>query len=258
MTLTDTHTHLYLSDFEKDINEVIIRANAAGVTKFYLPAIDSTETKALLSLENAFPGKCFAMAGLHPCSIKDDFKKELDTVHKQLVERSFAAIGETGLDFFWDKTYTEQQYQALEQQIKWAVEFDLPIVLHTRNATQETIDVIRKNKVDNLRGIFHCFSGTKEEAKEIIELGFFLGIGGVVTYKNAGLAEVINNVSLEHIVLETDSPYLTPVPFRGKRNESSYLKIIAEKIAAVKNIPVEDVAEVTTKNAENIFKKSKT
>lgn len=254
MTLIDTHTHLYLTDFEKDIASVIDRANETGVSKFYLPAIDSTETDKLLSLEKAFPGKCFAMAGLHPCSVKADFKNELDIIYQQLTERSFAAVGETGLDFYWDKTYTEHQYESLHQQVKWALEFDIPIVLHTRNATQETIEVIKKNKADNLRGIFHCFSGTKEQATEIINCGFYLGIGGVVTYKNSGLAEVISDIKLDHIVLETDSPYLTPVPFRGKRNESCYLKIIAEKIAAVKNISIEEVAEITTKNAESIFK----
>lgn len=255
MTLIDTHTHLYLNDFEKDINEVIKRANEAGVEKFYLPAIDSSETNALLSLEQAFPEHCFAMAGLHPCSVKAVYKTELEFIHLQLTQRSFAAIGETGLDFYWDKTYTAQQYEALQQQIDWAIEFDLPIVLHTRNATKETIDVIAKNKTDDLRGIFHCFSGTKDEARQIIDCGFFLGIGGVVTYKNSGLAEVISDVDLEHLVLETDAPYLTPVPFRGKRNESSYLKIIAEKIAAVKKVSVEEVAEITTRNAMKIFNK---
>jgi TatD DNase family protein len=255
LILIDTHTHLYLNDFEKDIEDVIKKANDAGVERFYLPAIDSTETNALLSLEQAFPGKCFAMAGLHPCSVKADYKTELEFIYNQLTERSFAAIGETGLDFYWDKTFRTEQYEALQQQVNWALQFDLPIVLHTRNATQETIDVIAKNKSNDLRGIFHCFSGTKDEVQQIIDCGFFLGIGGVVTYKNSGLAEVISDISLEHIVLETDAPYLTPVPFRGKRNESSYLKIIAEKIAVIKNISVEEVAEITTKNAIAIFNK---
>ncbi|MEO7802751.1 MAG: TatD family hydrolase [Ginsengibacter sp.] len=253
MTFIDTHTHLYLKDFEKDIEEVIKKANEVGVEKFYLPAIDSSETNALLSLEQAFPGKCFAMAGLHPCSVKADYRTELEIINKQLTERSFAAIGETGLDFYWDRTFIKQQYDALQQQIDWALHFDLPIVLHTRNATQETIDVIANNKSNALRGIFHCFSGTIDQAQQIASCGFFLGIGGVVTYKNSGLAEVISNVSLEHIVLETDSPYLTPVPFRGKRNESSYLRLIAEKIAVLKNISVEEVAEITTKNAMSVF-----
>ncbi len=195
------------------------------------------------------------MAGLHPCSVKAEFKIELDIVYTQLTQRSFAAIGETGLDFYWDTTFTKEQYESFEQQIQWAIDFKLPIILHTRNATQQTIEVIKNHKAENLRGIFHCFSGTAVQAQEVIDLGFYLGIGGVVTYKNAGLAEVIKDISLNHIVLETDSPYLTPVPYRGKRNESSYLKIIAEKLAEVKNVTVEEVAEITTMNAEQLFSK---
>jgi TatD DNase family protein len=255
MTLTDTHTHLYLKEFEADINAVIERAVFEGVRKFYLPAIDSSETERLTSLEQKFPLQCIAMAGLHPCSVKAEFKIELDIVYTQLTQRSFAAIGETGLDFYWDTTFTKEQYESFEQQIQWAIDFKLPIILHTRNATQQTIEVIKNHKAENLRGIFHCFSGTAVQAQEVIDLGFYLGIGGVVTYKNAGLAEVIKDISLNHIVLETDSPYLTPVPYRGKRNESSYLKIIAEKLAEVKNVTVEEVAEITTMNAEQLFSK---
>ncbi len=256
--IIDTHTHLYLNDFAEDIDEVIKRAVKEGVEKFYLPAIDSTETANLLALEKKYPDKCFAMAGLHPCSVKENYKEELDMVHISLKERKFAAIGEIGLDFYWDTTFTQEQYEAFRQQIKWALEFNLPIVIHSRNAMQQCIDVVKAYKEKNLRGIFHCFSGTLQNALEIIETGFYLGVGGVITYKNSGLADVIKEIDLKHIVLETDAPYLTPVPFRGKRNESSYLKYVVQKIADVKNISAEEVAEVTTGNAENIFGKNKT
>jgi TatD DNase family protein len=193
------------------------------------------------------------MAGLHPCSVRENYQAELDNVYKMLEERRFAAIGETGLDFYWDTSFTAQQYESLHTQAGWAMHYNIPLVLHTRNAIRETIDVVRKYVGHGLQGIFHCFSGTLENAKEIIDLGFYLGIGGVVTYKNSGLAEVVEQIGLDHIVLETDSPYLTPVPFRAKRNESSYIKFVAEKIAEIKNVSVEEVAFQTSKNAEKIF-----
>jgi TatD DNase family protein len=255
MKLIDTHTHLYLKEFSADVDEVIKRAIAEGVEKFYLPAIDSTETNNLFALEKNYPEKCFAMMGLHPCSVKENFKDELNLVQEWLQKRKFAAVGEIGLDFYWDKTFTTQQYESFHRQIEWAIQFDVPVVLHTRNAMQQSIDVIKQYAGKNLRGIFHCFSGTLKNVLDAVETGFYLGIGGVVTYKNGGVAEVIKEIDLQNIVLETDAPYLTPVPFRGKRNESSYLKYVVQKIAAVKNITVEEVAEVTTKNAENIFNK---
>lgn len=253
MKLVDTHTHLYLNDFAADIDEVIKRAKQEGVEKFYLPAIDSTEVDNLLGLEQKYPNECFAMMGLHPCSVKENYKEELDIVYDWLQKRKFAAVGEIGLDFYWDKTFTDQQYESFHQQIGWALEFNMPVVLHTRNAMQESIDVIKEYVGKNLRGIFHCFSGNLQNAIDAIETGFYLGIGGVITYKNSGLAEVIKEIDMKHLVLETDSPYLTPVPFRGKRNESSYIKYVAQKIAEVKNISVEEVSEMTTKNAESIF-----
>ncbi|MEO6638086.1 MAG: TatD family hydrolase [Ginsengibacter sp.] len=253
MNLIDTHTHLYLEEFAGDIEEVIARAEAEGVHHFFLPAIDSAEIDNMLRLEEKFPRKCLPMAGLHPCSVKENYKDELGKVEKQLAERKFVAIGESGLDFYWDKTFITEQYESLHTQASWAIQYNLPLVLHTRNAMQETIDVIKTHNGKGLRGVFHCFGGTMENAKEIIDQNFLLGIGGVITYKNSGLAEVIKNIHLKHIVLETDAPYLTPVPFRGKRNESSYLKYIAQKIAEIKNISVEEVAEETTKNAENMF-----
>lgn len=253
MKLIDTHTHLYLKEFSNDIDEVIDRAEKQGVHKFLLPAIDSSEITALFNLEKKFPGKCIAMAGLHPCSVKENYKEELAVVEKLLTQRKFAAIGETGLDFYWDKTFIKEQYESLTIQAEWALQYNVPLVLHTRNAMQETIDVIKSYSEKGLRGIFHCFSGTLQNAKGIIDMGFYLGIGGVITYKNSGLAEIIKDTDLKYIVLETDAPYLTPVPYRGKRNESSYLKYIVEKIAAIKNISVEEVAHQTSKNAEDIF-----
>ena len=253
MKLIDTHTHLYVKEFKADIEEVIKRAEKEGVQKFYLPAIDSSETGNMLALEKRFPGKCFPMTGLHPCSVKENFQEEIDKVEKMLKHRTFAAIGESGLDFYWDKTFIKQQYESLRIHAEWALQYDLPLVLHTRDAMRETIDVIKAYATKGLRGIFHCFGGTLEHAKEITDSNFLIGIGGVVTYKNSGLSDVLKDVDLKYIVLETDAPYLTPVPFRGKRNESSYLKYIAEKIADIKNITVEEVANQTTKNAEEIF-----
>lgn len=253
MILTDTHCHLYSKEFEVDIEEVIQNATIEGVQKFYLPGIDSTAIESMLALEKQFPDKCIPMMGLHPCYVKNNYNEELEIVRGWLTKRVFVAIGEIGLDFYWDKTFVIQQYQAFRIQIEWAIEYRRPIVIHTRNAMQETINLVKEYKSKGLSGIFHCFSGSYESAKEIIDAGFYLGIGGVVTYKNAGLAEVLTKIDLKHLVLETDAPYLTPVPFRGKRNESSYLKYVATKIAAIKQVPVEEVASITTANAEKIF-----
>ena len=184
---------------------------------------------------------------------KGKFKEELEKINHQLSQREFAGIGETGMDFYWDTSFTKQQYESLEKHVEWALQYKRPLVLHTRNATQETIDVVKKYKRQGLYGIFHCFSGTLQNAKDIIELGFYLGIGGVLTFKNSGLADVIKDVELKHLVLETDAPYLAPAPFRGKRNESSYLKYIVQKLAEIKNLPIEEVASQTTKTAEYVF-----
>ncbi len=253
LQMIDTHCHLYLPEFESDAEEVINRAISAGVNRFYFPGIDMECHKLMTKLEQEYPGFCFAMIGLHPCSVKENYHEELKYIKKQLSLRKFAGIGETGLDFFWDTTFKKQQYESLNTHIELALEFGLPLILHTRNATQETIDVIKNFEGRGLRGIFHCFGGTRHEADQIIDTGFYLGIGGIITYKNAGLAEVLQDVDLKHLVLETDSPYLAPVPFRGKRNESSYLKFIAEKLATIKNVSLEEVESVTTFNAENIF-----
>jgi TatD DNase family protein len=249
--MIDTHCHLYLTEFDNDIDEVITRAKQQGVNKFYLPAIDSTTHDAMMAFEVKHK-ECIAMMGLHPCSVNEKYKNELQIVEHWFTKRNFAAVGEIGLDFYWDKTFANQQYESFRWQIELAIKKDLPIVIHTRNAMQETINVVKEYK--NARGIFHCFSGSYESAKEIIKAGFYLGIGGVVTYKNAGLAEVLQKIDLQHLVLETDSPYLTPVPFRGKRNESSYLKYVVEKIAEIKNCSVKEVVEITSENANKIFR----
>ena len=251
--IVDTHCHLYLDEFKNDINEVIKRAADEGVHKFYLPAIDSAEIENMMLLETKFPGKCIAMIGLHPCSVRINYLDELAVVKAWLAKRKFAAVGEIGLDFYWDKTFVIQQYEAFRLQIELSIEYNIPIVIHSRDAMQECIDVVKAYKSSGIKGIFHCFGGTVDNANEIIDAGFYLGIGGVLTYKKSGLAEVLEKIDLNHVVLETDSPYLTPVPFRGKRNESSYLKYIIEKLAAIKKIPVDEVATITTANAEKIF-----
>ncbi|MFN8242977.1 MAG: TatD family hydrolase [Ferruginibacter sp.] len=251
--LTDTHCHLYLDAFRQDIRAVMERAREAGVTRFFLPAISSAETADLLALEAAYPQQCFAMMGLHPCSVNAGYREELEAVKNWLAQRSFAAVGEIGLDFYWDKTYIREQYEAFETQIEWALGAGLPVVIHSREAMQECIDMIRKYSVRGLRGIFHCFGGSFQQARDIIDAGFYLGIGGVLTYKKSGLAEVLKDIPLQHLVLETDAPYLTPVPFRGKRNESSYLTYVAAELARVKNTSLEEVGAVTSNNAEKIF-----
>lgn len=253
MHLTDTHCHLYSEEFITDIDAIIERATSEQVNKFYLPAIDSTTHEAMLLLEEKFPGKCFAMMGLHPCSVKENYLTELQIVEEWLSKKKFAAVGEIGLDFYWDKTFTAQQYDTFKKQIELALYYKLPIVIHTRNAMAETIAVVKEYAGKGLNGIFHCFGGTYQDAVDIIDMGFYLGIGGVVTYKNSGLAQVIQKIDMQYLVLETDAPYLTPVPFRGKRNESSYLKYVADAIAAIKNVTKEEVAAITTANAEKIF-----
>lgn len=256
MNLIDTHAHLYLEEFGPDIDDVINRGLAAGVERFFLPAIDSNEHARMLALEAAYPGKCLAMMGLHPCYVKENMEEELALVENWLAKRPFAAVGEIGLDFYWDRTFEAQQYEAFRRQIALARKYGLPIVIHSRNSTQECIELVKEAQDGQLTGVFHCFSGSYELAKEVIKLGFFLGIGGVVTYKNAGLPAVVAQLSLDNLVLETDAPYLTPVPYRGKRNESSYLSYVVDKLADIYRVPAAEVAEVTTANARKLFKSS--
>ena len=253
MKFIDTHTHIYLSEFASDIDSVISSANKEGVKKYFLPAIDSSHHHEMLELGKKFEHCCFAMMGLHPCSVKENYKDELKIVEEYLAQRDFVAIGEIGLDFYWDKSFNNEQYEAFEIQMQWALEKNLPIVIHTRNAIQETIKCVEPFAKKGLIGIFHCFGDDEKTAKQIIDMNFYLGIGGVVTYKKSGLDETIKNIPLEKIVLETDAPYLTPVPFRGKRNQPSYIKIIAQKIADIKQVSLEEVARITTTNAEKIF-----
>ena len=251
--MIDTHTHLYLDDFKADIQEVISRAKSAGVEKLYLPNIDSSSIEDLLNLEQQFPGECIGMMGLHPCSVKENVADELKLVEDWLKKRPFAAVGEIGLDYYWDKTFVAEQKDAFRQQINWALELNLPIVIHSRDSMQDCIDLVREHQNGKLRGIFHCFGGTLKEAKQIIDLGFLMGIGGVITYKKSGLAEVLASIPIEQLVLETDAPYLTPVPFRGKRNEPSYLKYVVDKMAETMNLSPEEIAIQTTLNAQNLF-----
>jgi len=253
MELIDTHCHLYAPAFTEDIDAVIKRAMAAGVSRLYLPAIDRESETSMLDLEKRYPDICFAMQGLHPCSVKADSADALKHVEQSLAGRRFAAVGEIGLDFYWDRSFENEQYHAFHQQVEWALQYDLPIVIHSRDSIEQTIAVVREHQNGKLRGIFHCFNEDEKSAREIISLGFYLGIGGTVTYKKSDLPVVLKDIGLENIVLETDSPYLPPVPFRGKRNESSFLLNIVQKLAEIKGVNVEEVARITTKNALKVF-----
>lgn len=255
LSLVDTHTHLYLPEFNNDRKEMIERAFAAGVEHFFLPNVDSRVIDDMLALEATYPGQFHAMMGLHPCSVKDGFERELEIVEQWLSKRPFCAIGEIGIDLFWDKTTLDIQIEAFRLQILWAKELDLPIVIHSRESTELILDILEDEKDAQLRGILHCFTGTAKQAELAHDLGFHLGIGGVVTFKNAGLDKVVNEVPLEWLVLETDSPYLAPVPYRGKRNESAFVRLVADKVAELKSIDIQHVATITTNNAKNIFKK---
>lgn len=249
----DTHTHLYSEEFDSDRIERINDAIEKGVSKLYMPNVDSASIEGMLQLEVHFPEHCFPMMGLHPCSVKENYRVELDVVKQWLDLRRFAAIGEIGMDLYWDKTFVKEQELAFREQIFWALEYNYTIVIHCRNAFDEIFSILQSyEKLP--KGIFHCFSGDFIQAEKVLSLGNFkLGIGGVVTFKNSGLDKVVEQLSLHDIVLETDAPYLAPVPYRGKRNESAYLPLIAEKIAQLKQVSVEEVAEITAKNALEIF-----
>ena len=252
--MIDTHTHLYSEEFDEDRKEMIERATAKGVTKFYLPAIDSTTHDQMLALEKEYPNQIFSMMGLHPCYVKPEtWKNELQIVENYLHQRSFPAIGEIGIDLYWDKTTLDIQIKAFEQQIDWAIEMDLPIVIHTRESFDEVFEVLERKKHPKLRGIFHCFSGNLDQAKHAVNLNFLLGIGGVVTFKNGKIDQFLHEIPLDKIVLETDSPYLAPVPHRGKRNESSYLDLVAEKIVKINGKDFSEIDRITTENAERLF-----
>lgn len=251
--LIDTHCHIYLHEFDEDREEMLTRSENEGVRYFFMPAIDSSTYQNMIDVEMANPGKCISMIGLHPCSVKEGFESELAFVESKLIERKYIAVGEIGLDFYWDKTFTNEQYNAFQKQIELALLYDLPIVIHSRNSIDECIRVVSQIQNGQLKGVFHCFSGNTEQAKQITDLGFYLGIGGVVTFKNSGLDKLVKEVDLKHIVLETDSPYLAPVPYRGKRNECSYLKYVTEKLSEIKEVSKDEIARITTSNAKKLF-----
>ncbi len=251
--LIDTHSHIYLPEFDEDRAEMLARAENEGVGLVLMPAIDTGAHEALLKTEANFAGKCIAMMGLHPCSVKANFQEELSLIKDYFEKRKFVAVGETGLDFYWDLAFTKEQYQSFQAQIELALQYDIPVVIHSRNSTDECIKMVSENQKGNLKGVFHCFSGNIEQAKQIIDLGFYLGIGGVITFKNSGLDKVMKEVDMKHVVLETDAPYLAPVPFRGKRNECSYLKYVVEKLSEVKNVSKAEIEKITTANAKELF-----
>jgi TatD DNase family protein len=254
MLWIDTHAHLYSKEFKQDRPEMITRALEAGVHKLLLPNIDSHSIEGMLALEKEYPGKCYAMMGLHPCYVDENVEKEMALVREWLAKRPFTAVGEIGLDFYWDKTHAALQHQVFREQLQLAKQYELPVVIHSRESTRQCIDEVRSLQDGTLTGVFHCFSGTLEEAREVIDLGFYLGIGGVVTFKKSGLDKIVEQIDLQHIILETDAPYLAPVPYRGKRNESAYIPLIGETVANVKNLKIEDVAAITSSNALKLFK----
>jgi TatD DNase family protein len=253
MLLTDTHTHLYYETDDAKRAGLIQRCKDSSITRLFLPNVDAASVLIVYSLQEAYPDMCFPMLGLHPCDVKENWAEELDLIQAAYGRHNIYAIGEIGIDLYWDKTNLTEQLKAFKRQIAWAKSLKLPIVIHCRDAFDEVYEVLLQERDDDLRGIFHCFGGTYEQANKIIDLGFYLGIGGVVTYKNAGLDKVVAQISLNHLVLETDSPYLTPVPYRGKPNESSYLIYIAQKIAELHQTDLETVAAITTENSKKVF-----
>ena len=248
--MIDTHAHIYLPEFDKDRPQIIDKAREAVITKILMPAIDSSTHTAMLKSEENYP-ECIPMIGLHPCSVKENYEEELEVIDKYMRQRSFIAIGEIGLDFYWDVSFREQQFDAFDRQIKTAIENNIPIAIHSRNAINECIEVVQQYL--GLRGVFHCFTGDVQQARQIIDCNFMLGIGGVVTFKNAGLDKVIKETGMNNVILETDAPYLAPVPFRGKRNEPAYTKIVAEMLSNITGYSIDEIEEMTTANATRLF-----
>jgi TatD DNase family protein len=251
--ITDTHTHLYSEEFDQDRGEMIQRAIDAGVSRFFIPAIDAACTESMYDLEQKYPDNVFLMMGLHPTYVKDNYLDELKHVETELAKRKFYAVGEIGIDLYWDKTHLKEQQIAFRTQIQWAKQYKLPIVIHCRDAFDEIFEILEEEKSDELFGIFHCFTGTHEQALQAISYNMKLGIGGVVTFKNGKIDQFLNQIDLKHIVLETDSPYLAPIPFRGKRNESSYLLNVVSKLADIYDVSEEEIAAVTTQNSKDVF-----
>lgn len=254
MQFIDTHTHLFLPEFDQDRDQVIKNAIDHNVQKMLLPNVDSTTINPLMELIQKYPLNCFPMMGVHPTSVRADYEKELDIVESWLEKEKFIAIGEIGMDLYWDKTFQKQQEEVFRRQLNLAKKYNLPVVIHARESFDEIFKIIDEEVDDRLTGVFHAFTGTVEQANQIIEWGFMMGIGGIVTFKNAGLDKVVRNIDINHIVLETDAPYLAPVPKRGKRNQSAYIRHIAEKIALIKEISIEKVANITTDNAKQLFR----
>lgn len=253
MILTDTHTHLYSEQFDDDRDAVVARAIGEGVERFFLPAIDSTYYEKMFDLKRTYPKNVFLMAGLHPTHVGENYKAELDFVERMLEKKEFCAIGEIGIDLYWDRTYFRQQQEAFRIQINWAKKLGMPIVIHSRDSFEEIFAIMDQENDDDLKGIFHCFTGNEQQALKAIEYGFALGIGGVVTFKNGKIDRFLDRIPLDHIVLETDAPYLAPVPHRGKRNESAYIKLVLEKLSQIYERPTEEIAETTTENSKRIF-----
>jgi TatD DNase family protein len=253
MILTDTHIHLYAEDYLSDRDALIKEAMDKGVQRFFLPNIDSSSINALSELHQKYLGNCFPMMGLHPTSVKENWREELAIVETHFAENKYYGVGEIGIDLYWDKTFVKEQEDVFKRQIELANYYNLPIIIHSRESFEEIYKILLEKRKEEPCGIFHCFTGNLDQARRAIALGFYLGIGGVVTFKNSGLAEVVSNIELKHIVLETDAPYLAPVPFRGKRNLPSYILKVAERISEIKNIPLEEVARITTENSKKIF-----
>jgi len=251
----DTHAHIYTKDFDADRHDVLARCTELGVKTIYMPNVDHTSIDDMLEVEAKYPQQCIAMMGLHPCSVKKDFEKELYLVESWLTKKRFAAIGEIGTDLYWDKSFWEQQQEAFKIQVRWAKQYKLPVVIHCRESIDETIALVEPFAGYDLTGVFHCFSGSVEQAKKICGLGFYLGIGGVATFKNGGLDTVIPELDINRIVLETDSPYLAPVPHRGKRNTPEYIPLIASRVAALRNISIEELRQHTYSNSNNLFER---
>jgi TatD DNase family protein len=254
MILTDTHTHLYSKEFENESTTLIQSAIDKGITRLFMPNVDSESIGAMLQIEKQFPNNCFPMMGLHPCSVGPKYQQDISVVEYWLNKRKFIAVGEIGIDLYWDKTFFEQQQDAFRRQIELAKKYNVPYIIHSRNSFNEVMEIVAEFKEDNIKAIFHCFSGNVEQAQQVIAAGNFkLGIGGVVTFKNSGLDKVVEAIDLKHLVLETDAPYLAPTPHRGKRNDPEYLVLIAQRIAEIKNISIEEVAAITTQNSIDIF-----
>lgn len=251
--MIDTHAHIYTKDFKEDIDQVMSEALSAGVDKILLPNIDLSSMQDVIHLSKSYPSNCYPMVGLHPCDVKEDYKTQLDALYEMIPEVKPIGIGEIGIDLYWDTTFVKEQKDAYRQQIQWSKEHGLPFVIHSRDSLEDTIGIVEEMQDGSLRGIYHCFNGTVEQGKRIIDLGFYLGIGGVVTFKNAGVDKTVAQLPIDNMVLETDAPYLTPTPHRGKRNEPKYIQHVAEKLSDLFDISIKEVDRITTLNAESLF-----